>query len=76
MFHGPAQLFNGLLDVRQINPGNADKPVIPLNIFGNSIVIRPCQLAAELGIALIDQWPVIRNQNLDIKTVLFHELSA
>src|SRR5215510_8838428 len=72
----PAQFANRLLDIRQINPGTTDEPIIAADIFGSGFVVCACQLPPEFGIELIDQHPVVRDQNLNIETVLFHEFCA
>src|SRR5215510_8433554 len=72
----PAQFANRLLDIRQIDPGATDEPIIAMDIFGSGLVVCTCQLPPELGIELIDQHTVVRDQDLNIETVLLHEFCA
>ncbi len=75
-FHRAAKLFYGLLDVGQINPCDADEAAVALNILSDRIVIGARQPPPQLGIALVNQRPVVRYQNLHIETVFLHELGS
>ena len=72
----PAQFANRLLDIRQIDPGATDETIVAADIFGSGLVVCACQLPPELGIELIDQHPVVGDQNLNIEAVLLHEFGA
>src|SRR5258705_6244829 len=60
-FNGPAQLFDRLFDIRQINPGAADEAIVALNVFGDRVVVSARELSAQFSVTFVNQRTIIGN---------------
>src|SRR4051794_578154 len=69
-----AQFPNRFIDVRQVNPGNADEALSTGNVFGDRIVVSARHRVAQIAIHFIYERPVVGDHDLVIKSFPFHHV--
>ncbi len=69
-----AQLADRLVDVGQVNPGDAEKALAAGDIFGHRVVVSARHGDAEIALHFVDQRPVVGDDDLIVETFAHHDI--